>query len=588
METSANDQVRAVRHGIGYWIRDDNTFVRLTGRDVASWFHSQTTNDVEGLESGEGHANALLDRQGRLQAHFTVHRWEDEYWVLVEKRQASRLLQQLDDHLFMEDVTIEDAGGGLEQVVLQGPRTLGFLAAILDTEESLASELLPHRIHGCHPLVVLGFEVLAFRASLTGEDGYVFVAERGEGRKLIDALLPHETDFELCEVGPPAREVLRVEAGLPRFGPDLNTKVPIPGTTLERDSISYDKGCYLGQEVVARLRTYGSVKQALMGLILEDGSGPFPEPEAPLVIDGKKVGRLTSTVESPTCGGPLALAYLDRDHRTPGQVLTFQTPGPEGAFTAKIAVLPFYEAIGREKRAENLYEDALTRFQADLQDEDASAIPLLKEAILLNPTYEDAYEVLGVILHRHGRNDEAIHYMKSLARLNPDCMMAHTNLSVFYVAKGMIEEAEEEKAKAAVLQIRKASDDREAKELAEAERRRLQEEAHGRIAMFEEVLEIDPDDSVATFGLGQAYIQLNEYEKAIPHLEKATQIQKDFSAAYLNLGKCHEFLGQTAAAAGAYEAGIACASRKGDLMPLREMERRLGALDSEPAPARQG
>ena len=93
---------------------------------------------------------------------------------------------------------------------------------------------------------------------------------------------------------------------------------------------------------------------------------------------------------------------------------------------------------------------------------------------------------------------------------------------------------------------------------------------------------------MATFGLGQANIRLNGYKKAIPHLEKATQLQKDFSAAYLNLGKCHEFLGQSAAAAGAYEAGIACASRKGDLMPLREMERRLGALDSEPASARQG
>ena len=118
----AND-VAAVRSACGAWSRDTHAFIRFEGADVATWLQSQTSNDVVALQSGEGHANAILDRKGRLQAHFTLHRWEDEFWLLVETRQKDALLKQLEDHLFLEDVQIHDATGEVEQVVVQGPRT---------------------------------------------------------------------------------------------------------------------------------------------------------------------------------------------------------------------------------------------------------------------------------------------------------------------------------------------------------------------------------------------------------------------------------------------------------------------------------
>jgi tetratricopeptide (TPR) repeat protein len=96
--------------------------------------------------------------------------------------------------------------------------------------------------------------------------------------------------------------------------------------------------------------------------------------------------------------------------------------------------------------------------------------------------------------------------------------------------------------------------------------------------MFEEVLEIDPEDSLATFGMGMARMQLGEYDKALPYFARAAELQKDYSVAYLNLGKCHEFLGNSEDAAAAYRQGIRAAGRKGDLIPMREMERRLNSL----------
>ncbi|MBM3289937.1 MAG: tetratricopeptide repeat protein, partial [Candidatus Hydrogenedentes bacterium] len=412
-----------------------------------------------------------------------------------------------------------------------------------------------------------------------------------------------------------------IEAGIPRFGVDMDTSNRMPETTLERESVSYDKGCYLGQEVIAKLRAYSTVKLALVGLVLE--AGEFPPIDSTLYLGENEIGVLKSAVFSPTLGKPIALAYLDRDHRAPGAVLELRGRARGGekidhgdtgitgkeigeahsaspnagksaidggvrgcgdadqrgrTFSARVAVLPFYSAPAREERARALYEEALHRFERDAHDEDDTAIGLLREAVLLAPAFEDAYEALGVILNRHHRVDEAIHFMQILARLAPDSVMAHTNLSVFYVAKGMIPEAEDEKAKAAVLQMKHARQEREAEDIAALERERIRHEALERIAMFKEVLEFDPDDPLATFGAGMAYIQLNDYESALPHLERATQVQKDYSAAFLNLGKCLEFLQRRDEARAAYTAGIECASRKGDLMPMREMERRLKAL----------
>lgn len=559
--------------------------MRIAGADAGTWLHSQTTNDIVGLASGAGNHNAILDRQGRLQGHFTVHRWEDEFWMLIECSQVDAVLKHLDDHLFIEDVQVERTDDALEQLVLQGPKTMPFLASCMDDEAGMGSALLPDEWYGVHPVEVFGFEVLAFRISMTGEDGYVFVGESGEGASLLQKFCAHEDEIVEApvEVSAEAQEVLRVEAGLPRFGVDMDAAYRIPETTLERTAISYEKGCYLGQEVVARLKAYGSVKQALMGLVFGDIDINDWKIGCGLGVDGKTIGRGMSMVYSPMLERKIALAYLNRDHRVPGTTLSLQVEGHEGAVQAEVRILPFYVSPSREEVAETLYHAALDLFQDDVDDTDASAIPMLKEAILLQPSFEDAYEVLGVILNRHHRVDEAIYYMNRLKELNPNCIMAHTNLSVFYLAKGMIEEAEVAKAQSAVLQIQHATDDRKAQEMAAQERTRIQDEARERIEMFLEVLEIDPDDSVATFGLGKAYVQLSQYEEAIPHLLHATEVQKDFSAAYLDLGKCYEFLERLEEAQETYRMGIAIASRKGDLMPMREMERRLKSLSQHEA-----
>jgi len=152
------------------------------------------------------------------------------------------------------------------------------------------------------------------------------------------------------------------------------------------------------------------------------------------------------------------------------------------------------------------------------------------------------------------------------------------NLSLFYMTQGRIQEAEDEKAQAAQLEQHRELDARRAARDAAEQRERVREEARERIGMFHEVLEIDPQDAVATMGLGSAHMQLEDYAAAVPFLETAIAASPDYSAAWLNLGKCQEFLGDVNGAAETYRRGIEAAGRQGDFMPLREMERRLAAL----------
>jgi aminomethyltransferase len=551
------------------WSRDGHTLLVISGADAVSWLHAQTTCDVVSLASGHGCPAALLDRQGRLEAIAHLFRWQDLVWALADVSSAVAFLKRLESHRFLEEVEIDDVGQRGRQVVLQGPRAQALLERVAD------KDVLPPSLLRCRPAHVAGHEALLFRVSVTGEDGFVIVPAPEDVNALVDALVGAGAE----RVGAEAQEVLRVEWGLPAMGVDVEPGTLISETPFRETAVCDTKGCYQGQEVVTRLKAYGVPKQAMMGLLIEGEVVPQP---GPLSINGKNVGHLTSAVFSTTLDAPIALAYLDKQHRVVGERLNLDAVGPEASVSTQIVTLPFCDNLDRHARARTLFEEALKSFEADTADEGEHAIELLKEAVELWPAFEDAYESLGVILHRHQRVDEAIEYMKTLERLRPDSIMAHANLSVFYMAKGWIPEAEAEKAQAAMLEREEGAAAQSAGAVAATERARIVAQARDRLVMFEEVLELDPEDPVALMGAGASYLQMEQYAEAIPFLERATRSKKDYSAAFLSLGKCQEFAGHTEQARDTYRRGIEAASRKGDLMPLREMERRLAALELTP------
>jgi folate-binding protein YgfZ len=136
-----------------------------------------------------------------------------------------------------------------------------------------------------------------------------------------------------------ALETARIEAGIPRFGADMDEANLPPETGIESRALSYTKGCYTGQEVIARIRTYGQVAKALRGLRLADDSRELPKKGDKLFHDGKEVGYITSAVASPTFKANLALGYVRREHNQVGTELTVRTH--EGESRARIVTLPF-------------------------------------------------------------------------------------------------------------------------------------------------------------------------------------------------------------------------------------------------------
>ncbi len=550
------------------------------GPDTARFLHSQVTNEVEALEVGEGNFSARVTRQGQLLHLFSLHRLDAEtYLLLLERDQVEPLIAAFDEFLFADDVKFSDVSHAYHWSTVQGDRAEGVLrsAGLTGGEEALR----PFSIRR------VADEGVLIARSLGGDPGFILATPLASGSQ-TEALASaaREAGFEPLEGDAleAIAEIHRIEAGQLQVGVDTrDRKCILPETGLEQQAVSYTKGCYLGQEVIARVRTYGALPFGLRGLVFDcapQGDWPaqarllerLPPVGGELRVKGeaKAIGQIVSRTLSPVLGYPVAYAYLDKGHRTPGQTLDLELE--DGVVAARIALLPFYSAPDRDERVAFLYDRAVRVFAEGREEE---ALGILEEALVLDPGFSDGYEAVGVILGRAERFHEAIDIFKRLEELAPSEPMVNTNLSLYYMKIGDKPTAEAHAAKAMQKSLAQGtgetlSDDeidarQREQDLADAERKQK---------MFGQVLEIDPDDPVALFGMGNALATLERFEEAEAHYARAADADANNSAVYLARGKVLEELGRGSEAEGVYRAGMEVASRKGDLMPLKEMEHR--------------
>jgi folate-binding protein YgfZ len=525
--------------------------IAVAGPDAAEFLHSQLTSDVVGLAEGQGHLSARVTRTGHLVAVLSVHRLtEDRYLLVTEHQHIAGLLADLDVFLFSEQLEMTQTG--FSWVALQGPAT----ASMYDGDEG--------SVH------LEGADIV-IRRSLTGDPGFLvacttpepWLAEaRERGLTVLETPLFSE-----------AVEVMRIEAGEVRVS-DMSTEKPrlLPETGLEQRAVSYTKGCYVGQEVIARVRTYGSVPFALRALVVSAGDlGTLPATGHDLTgVEGGRVGLMAASTYSPAAGAPVVLAFMDRNHRTPGVVLKL-----EGGVVATVTLLPLHRAANQAARVAQLYDSAIRRFADGAENE---ALALLEQALSVDPSFADGYEAIGVILGRHGRYHEAIDFFKRLEQIAPDEPMVNTNLSIYYMKLGDKVTAEDHSGTAMTkqMQLGRTSDDgRSAAEVAAEQEQKRHKDARRKRDMFGMVLEFDPVDPIALYGVGNAYATLGQWVEAEDALRRASKVQKNNSAVWLAYGKALEALDRTADAITTYQQGMEVASRRGDLMPLREMEHRM-------------
>jgi folate-binding protein YgfZ len=322
----ATEGYDAARTGAALFDLSPRGKIEAAGADAAVFLHNLCTNDIKSLPPGHGCETFFCTATAKVVAYGRVWRRppegkHDTLWLDLDPGLGAKAYQHLDRYLISEDVALTDQTEALAQLHLAGPKA----AEVLDAA-------------GVDPGP---WQRLTFRAAgpaLTirhvdplGLPGIDLVCPAGDAAALAEKLVAAGAR----RAGPEEFEVLRVEAGTPVWGADLDESTFAPEVGRTAQAISYQKGCYLGQEPIVMARDRGVVQRSLVGLLLGDEPAP---PGALLYRDGKEVGRVTSSVRSPRLGA-VALAYVRRGSQAPGTELELEIVGARRA--VKVAALPF-------------------------------------------------------------------------------------------------------------------------------------------------------------------------------------------------------------------------------------------------------
>jgi folate-binding protein YgfZ len=567
--TNPDHPLLALRQAGGYACALDFGLIVVSGPEAGKFLQSRTTNDVAALQSGQGQLSCLLDRKAHIEACFSLHRLDDEFWIVAERAQISEIFGQLDKFLFNTKAEVVDRSDQGQFATVQG-----YLARKLLAKGSRVDILLQAGRFCIARIDLWSCPTVLIERSLTGEDGYLVWCNTADGRQLRSELRQSAAELSLVELSNEALNMARIEAGLPLYGTDMSLDNLLPETGLEAQSVSYTKGCYLGQEVIARIKTYGAPRRGLCGLRFAEGANLSFPVGAAIFLDGKEIGSLQSNVYSPFLERTIALAYLNKEHRVPGERISIAVSGT--TYPVEVTLLPIYEPPTIKERVRGLYEEALAEFATG---DETKSITLLRDALILDPLHADCYESLGVILSRQERLEEAVSVMKKLAELDPNSVMAHANLSVFYMQLGNKEAAEEEKAVAMSIRMQQIAREVDHKRKDAETQKEKREATLARMEMFRQVLAIDSEDLLANAGLGSIHVELEEYEQAIPFLVKSIQVKPTHSMSYLALGAAYAGMDRLDEATTTYRQGIEVAAKRGDMMPLKEMQLQLAKVE---------
>ena len=311
-------QYRVLREEVGFLDRSRRTKLTVRGADAAEYLQSQLTNDIEALRPGEGCYAALLDRKGHVQADMRVLRLEGgdaEVWLDLEPEAGEAALRHLRTYSVGRELEIEDVSDRWAITTVIGPR-----AAEVAGFEGLAPE------HAQRFRDWDGVEVLA-----VATDSGLDLITRAEGAAPLRKLLGSAGAVEVSEE---AAEIVRLESGRPRFGAEISSaSMPAEVGIVER-AVDFEKGCYIGQEPVARLHYRGKPNRMLRGLRLS-GSARRGDP---LTLGEREVGTIGTACLSPA-HGPIALAVVRREAQ-PGDTLRVG----DGTVSAEVVELPFKDA----------------------------------------------------------------------------------------------------------------------------------------------------------------------------------------------------------------------------------------------------
>jgi folate-binding protein YgfZ len=306
----------------------------LTGADRARFLHGQVTNDIKRLRTGEGCYTAITTAKGKMESDLNIYALADELLLDFEPGLTEKISQRLDKYIVADDVQVVDVTPHYGLLTVQGPKAHAVVEALQIFKESPAQPFQSVKISDA----TLG-EIYLMNQPRLGERGFdLFVPTNSLGA-VADKLIAAAKSVGGRACGWNAFEIARIEAGLPRFGVDMDeSNLPLE-CGIEARAVSYNKGCYIGQEVINRIHSIGHVNKELRGLRLANDLQTLPAKGDKLFQDGKEVGYVTSAVKSAALNANIALGYVRREANAPGTKLILRSTPDETA--ALIVELPF-------------------------------------------------------------------------------------------------------------------------------------------------------------------------------------------------------------------------------------------------------
>ncbi|MFW6057681.1 MAG: aminomethyltransferase family protein [Persicimonas sp.] len=309
-------EYRAVREGgLGLVDHSWRETLVVTGSDSVQWLQGLVTSDLFALaEEGSGQQTTVVNNVSRLIAEARVLHIPELLVLDLEPGVLDDgLMSHLRRHIITEDVALLDRSEATARLGLFGEDAAALLDELCDTEHQVSSL---GQFEGTWGMLG-GEEVVIQRVPWSGGPGFDIAAPSEAAAGLWELLLSADAqaDNGVEPVGFETLETLRIEAGVPRFGKELTEK-RIPLETGLDDAVSFTKGCYLGQEIIARLDTRGTPARLLRTLVLEAGAAPREGSD--IEVDERSVGEVISSIWSPQAARPIALGYVKRKHNDIG------------------------------------------------------------------------------------------------------------------------------------------------------------------------------------------------------------------------------------------------------------------------------
>lgn len=308
----------------------------LTGADRVRFLNGQVTNNVKDLHAGQGSYAALVTAKGKLQSDLNIFSLPNELLLDFEPGLAETVTQRLEKYIIADDVQIVDASSHYGLLSVQGP-----LAEAVISRLGLAVTIPTQPMNFATINDATLGEIYLMNLPRLGTSGFDLFVPTPSLDAVMDKAIAAAREIGGRAAGWTAFDAARIEAGIPRFSVDMdeNNLAPEPG--IEARAISYSKGCYIGQEVIARIRTYGQVAKSLRGLRLADDLKQLPARGEKLFHDGKEVGFITSALTSPALKANIALGYVRKESNQTGTRLTLrQVTGETPVEIVELAKIP--------------------------------------------------------------------------------------------------------------------------------------------------------------------------------------------------------------------------------------------------------